>query len=83
MSTLGVSQRRYPGVAARSDGLFVPKPSCGAESQRGDMPDLGSIVHRYPLASIAGDGDSYSLSYSVPRALRWVRSPFCSEAARL
>jgi len=28
------------------------------------VPDLGSTVHRCPLASIAGDGDSYSLGYS-------------------
>jgi hypothetical protein len=30
------------------------------------MLELGSIVHRRPLASIAGEGDSYSLGYSVP-----------------
>jgi hypothetical protein len=31
------------------------------------MPDLGSIVHRRPLASIARDGDSYSLGYPPAR----------------
>ena len=66
--SMTVNPRTRPIHRARSGhgGLFVPKPSCGAEGQRGDMSDLGSVVHRYPLASIAGDGDRYSLSYSVP-----------------
>jgi hypothetical protein len=49
-------------------GLFVPKPSSVADHLRCGMPDLGMTVYRRPLASTAGDGDSYSLGYSAARA---------------
>jgi hypothetical protein len=55
-------------------GLFVPKPSRGADCQWCGMPDLGTAVRQRPLASAAGDGDSYSLRYSLARGMshqRW------------
>jgi len=48
-------------------GLFVPKPSTGANYQRYGMSDLGSTIRRCPLASTAVGGDCYSLGYSVAR----------------
>jgi hypothetical protein len=47
-------------------GLFVPKPIREADSLGCRVPDLRSIIRRCPLASIAGDGDGYSLRYSEP-----------------
>ena len=44
---------------------FVPKPTSDVDCQGCGMPDLGSIVHRCPLASAADGGDRYSLGYSV------------------
>jgi hypothetical protein len=55
-------QGRSTGV-----GLFVPKPSRAAACQRCGMPDLGTTVHQRALASTVGDGDCYSLGYSVAR----------------
>jgi hypothetical protein len=51
-------------------GLFVPKPSRGADCQGCDMPDLGTSVRQRPLASAAGGSDCYSLGYSAPGRLR-------------
>jgi hypothetical protein len=47
-------------------GLFVPKPSRGADYQRCITPDLGVAVRQRLLASIAVGGDCYSLGYSAP-----------------
>ena len=47
--------------------LFVPKPSRGARGQRCCIPDLGTTVRQRPLVSTVGDGDCYSLGYSVGR----------------
>jgi len=49
-------------------GLFVPKPSRRADCQRCSVPELGITVRQRPLASVAGDGDCYSVGYSVRRA---------------
>src|SRR6266496_1201933 len=54
-------------------GLFVPKPSCGADRQRRDVPDLGTIVRQRPLASTAVGGDCYSLGYSDAARVRLCR----------
>jgi hypothetical protein len=48
-------------------GLFVPKPSRGADCQPNCVLDLGTSVRQRPLASTVGGGDCYSLGYSVPR----------------
>jgi hypothetical protein len=47
------------------NGLFVPKPTSDVDCQSCGVPDLGSDVHRRPLASAAGGSDSYSLGYSI------------------
>ena len=54
--------------SAWGTGLFVPKPSNDADCQGCGLPDLGIIVHRCLLSSVAGDGDCYSLGYSVAHA---------------
>ena len=44
------------------------------------MPDLGPTVRQCPVASTVGDGDGYSLGYSIPR-IRW--TPCCSDTLAL
>jgi hypothetical protein len=65
VSTLGVSQRRDSGVAASSDGLFVPKPSCGADCQGRSTRGLRLTVHACPLVSTVGGGDCHSVGHSA------------------
>lgn len=52
-------------VSNHGPGLFVPKPSCDAEYQRYTLPDVGRTVRQRPLTSTDGDGDCFSLDYSV------------------
>jgi hypothetical protein len=67
---LGANRRTTLDHAAVSNtiriaGLFVPKPSHGADCQRCRTPDLGTTVRQHPLASAVVGGDCYSLGYSV------------------
>ena len=60
----------YAPGAALEVGLFVPKPSCGADCQHRGAPDLGAAVRQRPLTSTARGGDCYSLGYSAPVGAR-------------
>ena len=75
--------RTVTSCAIRAIGLFVPKPSRDGASQRCDMPDLGTTVRQRPLMSTAGDGDCYSLGYSVAFRSRWVPMPGDSTIAHV
>jgi len=58
--------RTILAVIPAEPGLFVPKPSHGADCQRCGVPGLGTIVRQRPLASTSVCGDCYSLSYLAP-----------------
>jgi hypothetical protein len=60
---------RSPPHVARPDRL-LPKPICDGGYLGCTMFELGRTVHQRPQVSLAGDGDGYSLGYS----LFWTRS---------
>jgi hypothetical protein len=70
-------------VSSHRPGLFVPKPSHRVCGLCLCVPDVQRIVHQRPLASVAGDGRSYSLRYSARvRALAMSNSAAASPRVR-
>jgi hypothetical protein len=63
----GLSLPTGSAMLSDSGGLFVPKPSRGADCQRRNMPDLGQAIRGCLLASTAVGGDCYSLGYPALR----------------
>jgi hypothetical protein len=74
--TLVARDRGSPQGSAISPFLLLPKPTSGAGHQHCGTSDLGTTVHRCPLAFVIDDGDGHSLRYSAPVA----PSPYHLEA---
>jgi hypothetical protein len=62
---IGNDSRREHAGPARRRGLFVPKPSCGADCQGRSTRGLRLTVHACPLVSTVGGGDCHSVGHSA------------------